>query len=70
MKQTPAQYVIAKFGGVCKTARMLGLAPSTVSRWQGDGRIPRAECQQRILAVAKDNGVAIDPAALVVGAEA
>jgi hypothetical protein len=38
-KRTPAQKVIAVFGGVRATARILGRNGSTVSRWQK----PRAE---------------------------
>ena len=33
MNLTPADYVIHSFGGVRQTARMLNVAPSTVSRW-------------------------------------
>lgn len=69
MRQTPAEYVIDRFGGVCKLARLLGMAPSTVGRWRKapGGRIPRGVVQERILDVAVARGIQVDPGALVVG---
>lgn len=56
---TPADAVIAAFGGVCATARALGLSPSSVSRWRMpaarggiDGRVPSRH-QSAILALSR-----------------
>jgi len=48
----PASYVIRTFRGVRATARLLGLDPSTVSRWQRTGFIPSRH-HANILAKAK-----------------
>jgi len=48
----PASYVIRTFRGVRATARMLGLSPSTVSRWQRTGYVPSRH-HANILAKAK-----------------
>ena len=60
---TPAQRVIAAFGGVRPTARIIGRSSSSVSRWQKpraeggtDGRIP-ASLQGKVLAYAVANGI-------------
>lgn len=50
---TPAQLVIEKFGGVRATARVLGINPSTVCRWNKrkedggtDGLVPQNHFKQ------------------------
>jgi len=48
----PTMCVFRAFGGVRATARMLGLSPSTVSRWQRTGFIPSRH-HANILAKAK-----------------
>jgi len=48
----PASYVIRTFRGVRATARLLGLDPSTVSRWQRTGYVPSRH-HTNILAKAK-----------------
>jgi len=62
-KRSPAQKVIAVFGGVRATARILGRNGSTVSRWQKPraeggtgGRIPTS-AQGPLLEHARANGL-------------
>jgi hypothetical protein len=49
---TPAACVVAAFGGPSRTAEALGCAPSCVSRWQTDGRVPQ-RWHKKILAKTK-----------------
>lgn len=60
---TPAARVIASFGGVRATARVIGRSSSTVSRWQKPrdqggtgGRVP-SSAQGVLLAYARENGL-------------
>jgi hypothetical protein len=61
---TQAERVLRKFGGVRKLARILGLAPSTVARWNWPkskaggtgGRIP-SDKLEKIMSVARAHGV-------------
>ena len=62
----PAAYVIQEFRGVRATARVLGLSPSTVSRWQRTGLIP-GEHHVPILKAAKKSGIDISADNLVYG---
>lgn len=39
--QTPAEYVIGKFGGLTKTARALEAPISTVQGWKERGKVPQ-----------------------------
>lgn len=62
---TPADKVIAAFGGVRATARALGINSSSVSRWRMpasrrglDGRVPSIH-QAAILRLAKQSGLHI-----------
>jgi hypothetical protein len=64
--QTPAQYVIEAFQGVRATARAIGRSPSSVSKWQIKGQIPRP-AQKRILEVAQERGLDITPGDLILG---
>ena len=64
-QRTQAEVVIEKFGGACKLAKLLGVADSTVFRWnyprsQGgtDGIIP-GKSLRKVLAAAKLAGVVI-----------
>jgi hypothetical protein len=70
---TPADIVISRFGGVRPLARLLGKDPSTIHRWKQpaekgglDGRVPSA-VQRRLLELAREHGVALTPADLVLG---
>jgi hypothetical protein len=70
---TPADIVISRFGGVRKLARLLGKDPSTIHRWKQpadrgglDGRVPSA-VQVRLLDLAREKGVELTPAELVLG---
>ena len=54
--QSPAAVVIAAFGGVRATARILDIDPSAVSRWQRSGHIP-VQHQRRILEIAADQHI-------------
>lgn len=63
--KTQAQRVIEKFGGEAQVALALGLAPSTVYRWNyskarggSDGVIPSVRLRQ-LLAVAQKKGITI-----------
>lgn len=60
---TPAQRVIAAFGGVRATARIINRSSSTVSRWQKPrdqggtgGRVP-SSAQGVLLAHARKHGI-------------
>ncbi len=51
--------MVEAFGGVRRAARLLGVCPSTVSRWtEGDGLIPQRQWVH-VLDVAAKNGVAL-----------
>jgi hypothetical protein len=62
----PAQVVIAAFGGVRSTARVLDLDASAVSRWQLTGRVPTG-WQRRILEHAWRSGVDLTAHDLIFG---
>lgn len=55
-KQAAVRKLVEKFGGVRKMARSLRRAPSTVSRWNTQGRIPQ-ENWARVSKVAKSKGI-------------
>lgn len=68
---SPAELVIKKFGGVRATARAISVSPAAVCRWpkprnEGGcgGDIPTRN-HRKILAAARDNGIAIYPSMLV-----
>ena len=58
---TPAQRVLAKFGGIAPAARALGLPQSTVQGWRISGYIPGYR-QSNVLAKAKELGLDVTPA--------
>lgn len=72
-KQSPAELVIERFSGVCALARALGKNPSTISRWKkpreegGTGGLVPSQSQPRLLALAKERGIALTPTELVTG---
>ncbi|MBB3144896.1 hypothetical protein FHS21_001297 [Phyllobacterium trifolii] len=57
--QTPAEYVIGKFGGLTKTARALGVPISTVQGWKERGKVPQEHWLPLIEAAGK-NGDALE----------
>lgn len=68
---SPAEVVIARFGGADKVAAALGLSPSRVYRWTRprarggtDGLIP-AKHQPVLLAAARRRRIALEPAELI-----
>jgi hypothetical protein len=67
----PAATVIARFGGVRPLARILGIDPSLVSRWQqprerrGQGGLIPARYQGPILLAARERGIELSPADMV-----
>jgi transposase-like protein len=70
---SPADIVISRFGGVRPLARLLGKDPSTIHRWRQpaergglDGRVPSA-AQVRLLDLARERGIELSPADLVLG---
>lgn len=70
---SPAQYVIHVFGGVRKTARMIGRNPGAICHWKQPrkkggcgGDVPGA-AQRIILLVAKKHSLDITPGDLVYG---
>lgn len=70
---TPAEYVIRTFGGIRKTARAIGRAPSTVHAWNlpadrkgMNGGVPR-KAQPLVLKAAGDRDLDITPDDLVLG---
>lgn len=63
----PADYVILLFGGVRPLARLIGRAPSSVSRWQrGHGTVP-AKIQPKLLSLAKARRLDLTPDDLILG---
>lgn len=70
---SPAEYVIHVFGGVVKTARALGRAPSSISEWQpktiggrSSGLVP-SSIQKKVLQIAKRKNLPITEIELVFG---
>jgi len=61
-KVSPAEYVIAKFGGVSATARALGINRSSVSLWRtrSKGQIPSRQWVH-ILRASREQDLAIKP---------
>lgn len=61
----PAERVIAVFGGVRATARIIGRSSSTVSRWQkpraegGTGGAVPTSSQGKLLTYAREHGLAL-----------
>ena len=74
--KTPAAVVIEAFGGVRPTARVLGVSPSTVSRWNSPdrnkkhvGTIP-ANMHRAIITASKRRRLGITPHHLIYGVPA
>jgi DNA-binding transcriptional regulator YdaS (Cro superfamily) len=68
--KTPASVVIDTFGGVRKTARLLGLSPGAVSRWQTrDGGAVPGKHHVALLLAAKSARLKLTPNDLVLGRE-
>lgn len=73
---TPAERVISKFGGIRPLARMLDIDHSSVQRWtrpktqRGSGGLIPSRHHQRILNLAREQGLDIDAADLIVGGDA
>ncbi len=68
-----ADYVIQVFGGVRATARAIGRAPTTVSKWHNRkykncGKIPTS-AMQLILTIAENRGLDITADDLIRGRE-
>jgi myo-inositol-1-phosphate synthase len=57
--QTPAEYVIGRFGGQSALAQLLGKRQSTVEHWAKTGRIP-AQWHQPLLALARHRGINLE----------
>lgn len=73
MQMTPAEYVIHTFKGVRATARAIGRAPSSVSKWPKpkadkgcDGLVPSA-AQKAILEKARELSLDITAEDLIFG---
>jgi len=70
---SPAELVIARFGGIRPLARLLGCEPSTVLRWKeppekgGTGGMIPAGRMQRLLELAREHRVELTPNDLVLG---
>jgi hypothetical protein len=56
---TPAEFVIAKFGGLTATAKAIGKPITTVQGWKERGQVPQAHWLE-LIAAAKDTGETID----------
>jgi hypothetical protein len=50
---TPAEVVIDVFGGVRSVARVVDLAPSTVTRWRATGTVPSLYVHALLVAAGK-----------------
>lgn len=69
-RKTPAEVVIETFGGVRKTARLLGIDAGAVSRWGSrDGGAVPAKHYLPLLAAAKALRKKLTPNDLVLGRE-
>lgn len=73
MKQSPAEFIIEKFGGVNEAARAFGRNPGSVSRWKKQrkdgaptGSIPVA-MHKKILAAAKKRNIEVTLSDIVLG---
>lgn len=64
----PGALVVQAFGGVRKLARLLGVDPSTISRWSSTGRVPSG-MQRQVLQLAWDTGVDLTAHDIVWGRE-
>ena len=74
-ENSPADKVIALFGGVRPLARELGRNPSSVVRWRkpraegGTGGAVPSAMQGRVLALAKARGLPLTAEDLILGSE-
>ena len=57
---TPAERVIARFGGQSALAALLGRRQSTVEHWAKTGRVP-AQWHQPLMSLARERGVILEP---------
>ena len=68
---TPADRVIAAFGGIRATARLVGRNPTSVQRWRkprergGTGGCVPTAVQGRLLALARERGIPLEAADLI-----
>jgi hypothetical protein len=75
MTLSPAQCAIQVFGGVRATARVAGLSPSSVSRWQiskedrGTGGMVPTSVQRKLLEAAKERQLTLSADDLILGRE-
>lgn len=73
MYLNPAETVIHEFGGVCATARALGLHKTTVSKWRtprdkrGTGGLIPSNLQRVVLKRAIELGICVTPEDLILG---
>lgn len=56
---SPAEYVIAKFGGLTATAKAIGRPVTTVQGWKDRGQIPQSYWTQ-LLGVGVDRGLQLE----------
>lgn len=56
---SPAEYVIAKFGGLTATAKALGRPVTTVQGWKDRGQIPQSYWTQ-LMGIAGDRQIGIE----------
>lgn len=64
---TPVEYAIAKFGGQNELKDALELHWTTLYQWKYRGGMIPTPQLKKILAVAKERGIAIDPGRLING---
>lgn len=73
MKLNPAEYIIHIFGGLLKTARIIGRDHASVARWKtsiergGTGGIIPSKAQQTIIKIAAEMGLDITASDLIFG---
>jgi hypothetical protein len=63
----PASLVVTIFGGVRRTARLLGISPATVRKWSHSGGHIPAKNQRRLLDLAQQNGLRLTAEDIVLG---
>ena len=68
MHLNPAEFVIYKYGGLRRAARVIGLDPSSVSKWQLKGTIPSGH-QKNIILKAREAGLRITASDIIFGKE-
>lgn len=63
---SPADVVIAAFGGIRATARAIGVAPPSITYWRSSGTIPTKRVHE-VLAAASNLGIKLTLQDVILG---